>query len=101
MKYNKLVRDKIPQIIKENGETPIFHVALDEEYKTELHLKLAEEVQEFLQDENIEELADVLEVVYALAHLHGFSFEEIEKRRQQKAEKRGAFLERIILEETK
>ena len=100
MEYNKLIRDKIPEIIKEKGQTAITHIASDEEYWAKLKEKLSEEIQEFLKDENPEEIADVLEVIYAILNFKNISREEIEKIRQEKAEKRGGFKDKIILEET-
>lgn len=64
--FNKLVRDKIPQIIKDNGEFPIYKTLSDLEYKKELDLKLQEEVSEYLKDDNVEELADIAEVLEAI-----------------------------------
>ena len=78
--YNKLVRDKIPNIIKENGENPIFKILSEEEYKKELEKKLYEEYQEVLEAKGtnrIEELADMLEIIKALALLEGSSLEEV------------------------
>ena len=97
MKYNKLVRDKIPQIIKDKGQEVIFHVANKEEYKNE---KLKEEVEEFLKEPNSEELADVLEVIHAICSDLGISFGKLEKIRQEKVEKRGGFNNCIILDES-
>lgn len=101
MKYNKLVRDKIPEIIKDNGDVAVTHIASDEEYKQRLEAKLQEEVDEFLVDNNVEELADILEVVYALGDLFNVDRAELEKMRKEKEEKRGAFNDKIILDETK
>lgn len=101
MKYNKLIRDKIPEIIKSKGVVPITHIASSEEYQEKLRAKLQEEVNEFLEDSNEEELADILEVIYALCDLHNFDKDKIEEIRKEKAEKRGAFKEKIILDETK
>jgi len=79
MKYNKLVRDKIPEIIKDNGNIPITHIASNEEYKEKLKTKLKEEVNEFLEESNKEELADILEVIYAICDFYEIDKEELEK----------------------
>lgn len=100
MKHDKLVRDKIPEIILKNGDTPVTHIATDEEYNSQLKAKLTEETQEFLENPYLEELADILEVLYALCDHHKFSREELEKIRQQKCDTRGAFKNRIILDKT-
>jgi len=101
MIYNKLVRDNIPDIIKQSGETSVVHIAGDKEYGAKLKEKLEEEVGEFLKDDSKEELADILEVIYAICDLHKIDLQELESLRRSKAEKRGAFKKRIILEETK
>lgn len=101
MKYDKLVRDKIPEIIKNNGETPITHIASDEEYQQKLKAKLQEEVNEFLEDSSKEELADILEVIYALCDFYKIDKNELGQLRKDKAEKRGGFKNRIVLDETK
>lgn len=100
MKFNKLVRDRIPEIIIANGDTPITHIADDAEYRQALRTKLREEVDEFIESEDVKELADILEVVYAFANDLSVGIDEIESIRREKAEKRGAFHGRIILEET-
>jgi predicted house-cleaning noncanonical NTP pyrophosphatase (MazG superfamily) len=93
----KLVRDKIPQIIRANGAEPVVYVAGAQEYATRLRDKLTEEVGEFLaSDSDPEELADVLEVVYALAGLAGTDPRQLEKLRAAKADERGGFADRII-----
>lgn len=96
--HNKLVRDKIPEIIQKAGETPITRILSEEEYLTELDKKLHEECVEYQADKSIEELADVLEVAYAIAEARGWSVSELETVRKEKAEKRGAFERRIFLE---
>lgn len=101
MKYNKLVRDKIPEIIKADGQNPITHVANKKEYKQKLLEKLQEEVEEFLKDQNPEELADILEVIDAICEFENISFGELQKIKQQKVVDRGGFKKRIILEEIK
>ncbi|WP_353736241.1 nucleoside triphosphate pyrophosphohydrolase [Ruminococcus sp.] len=71
--HNKLVRDKIPEIIEKAGKTPVTHILSEEEYITELDRKLNEECSEYQADKNIEELADMLEVMYAIAEARGWS----------------------------
>ena len=104
MSYNKLVRDKIPEIIKNNNETPITRILSDEEYKVELEKKLLEEYQEVLKasgNERLEELADMLEVMIALASLDDATLEDIIKIADKKRNKRGGFKEKIFLESVK
>lgn len=99
--YNKLVRDKIPEIIKSNGEEPITRILSDEEYKVELEKKLNEEYQEVLNatgKDRIEELADMLEIMKYLARLEKATLEEVIAIAQEKSAKRGAFENKIFLE---
>ena len=98
-RYNKLVRDKIPEIITKSGKTCKTEILSDEEYIKMIDLKLDEELQEYHEDKNIEELADLIEVIYAAANARGFSIEELESVRQAKALERGAFKEKILLKE--
>ena len=97
--YNKLVRDKIPEIIENSGKKAITTVLNDEEYLTELDRKLNEECAEYQQDKSIEELADMLEVIYAITLARGYSVGELEQVRRDKAEKCGGFNDRIFLKE--
>lgn len=94
----KLVRDKIPQIIQVDGKSPIIRTLSEEDYIQELDKKLNEEVAEYQADKSIEEMADVLEVLYAICEARGHSLEELEKVRKEKSDKRGAFKERIYWE---
>lgn len=96
--YNKLVRDNIPEIMIQNGAKPITRNLNDEEYLLELNKKLLEETNEYLVDGNIEEIADIAEVILAILKVKNISLEELDKIRVQKANKRGAFDKRIFLE---
>ncbi len=95
--YNKLVRDKIPEIIKADGKSCEIEVLSEEEYLKALNLKLDEELAEYHKDQNVEELADLLEVIYACAKAAGFSEKELNELRNQKAEKRGGFGKKLFL----
>lgn len=101
--HNKLVRDQIPAIIKNAGKTFTSRILADNEYITEINRKMHEELAEYeaaeTKEETIEELADLLELIHAAAAVYGTSFEELEKVRTEKAEKRGGFEERIYLME--
>ena len=95
----KLVRDRIPQIIRATGSKPIIYTASPDEYRTRLRDKLSEEVTEFLAADDAqapEELADVLEVVRALADALGIDAGQLEKIRAAKASERGGFRHRIV-----
>lgn len=96
--YNKLVRDKIPGIIEADGKTCKTHILSDDEYLTALEAKLNEEVVEYQIDKNLEEMADVLEVLRAICVARGYSLEELEALRAKKADERGGFAEKIFLE---
>ena len=99
--YNKLVRDNIPEIIKSNGEEPIIRILNDVEYKKELETKLLEEYNEVLESsgkDRIEELADMLEIIKALAKLEDSNLDEVIKVSNEKVKKRGAFDKKIYLE---
>lgn len=99
--YKKLVRDRIPEIILSKGETPITRILSDAEYKEELEKKLHEEYLEVLEaagDSRIEELADMLEVMEALASVENKTLEDVLSVKAKKQEKRGAFKDKIYLE---
>lgn len=104
MKYNKLVRDKIPEIIRNNGEEPIIRILNDSQYKCELEKKLLEEYNEVIAasgKDRIEELADMLEVISALAIVEGENLDSVIEVKNQKVLKRGAFNDKIYLEGVK
>lgn len=99
MSYKKLVRDKIPEIIARNeGRSCNTRKLNDEEYLIELNKKIKEELNEYLESGQVEELADIEEVLRAILDSKGISYEEFEKVRLDKVAKRGAFKERIYLE---
>ena len=95
--YNKLVRDLIPEVIKNSGKECEIEIADKEQKEELLEAKLMEEVNEYLEDKNLEELADVMEVLFALAHNLGYSEEDLLNKRQEKLEERGGFKEGIVL----
>lgn len=95
--YNKLVRDKIPEIIRQNGDTPIIELLDDENYFSSLNQKLSEEVAEYMEDYSIEELADIVEVILSIVKYKGVSAEVFEQIRLEKRDKCGGFDSRIAL----
>ncbi|MEI5908048.1 nucleoside triphosphate pyrophosphohydrolase [Bacillus spongiae] len=99
--YNKLVRDKIPEIIEKSGKSYKKVILSQEDYVKELKKKSMEELQEYLEastnESSLEELADLLEVVHALADTHGATIDRVEELRKQKAEERGGFQEKVFL----
>ena len=95
--YNKLVRDLIPDIIEESGNECRTRILSDEEYLKMLDAKLDEELAEYHQDQNIEELADLLELIQSAAIARGYTLEELESVRAEKAKKRGGFEKKIFL----
>lgn len=97
--YNKLVRDKIPEIIEADNKKCNVKILSDEEYIKMIDAKLDEELTEYHKDQNLEELADLLEVLYAATKARGYSLEELENLRKEKSEKRGAFEKKILLKE--
>ena len=101
MQLGKLVRDRIPEIIKKKGKVAITHIALESEYWEKLKQKFKEEVEEYLKDENEEELADVLEIIEAIIELKKIDKNKLESTRKQKNKENGSFKARIILEEVK
>lgn len=99
--HDKLVRDRIPEIIRSHGEIPLISTADPTEYKSRLHQKLLEEVQEYLESESSEELADILEVIHSLTALQGVPREQLQHLQNKKRDERGGFEKRIVLKETR
>lgn len=97
--HNKLVRDKIPQIIEKDGKTCKTKILSNDEYKQNLNLKLHEEFKEYQESNDIEELADMVEVIHAILKVNNVSLEEFEKIRLNKRNKNGGFYDKIFLEE--
>ncbi|QSO55437.1 nucleoside triphosphate pyrophosphohydrolase [Alicyclobacillus curvatus] len=95
--YNKLVRDRIPDIIKQNGEQCVVRVLDDDEYLAMLNVKLGEELKEYLESGDVEELADLAEVMWAVVEAQGLSKEQFDEIRLTKREKRGGFKDRLLL----
>jgi predicted house-cleaning noncanonical NTP pyrophosphatase (MazG superfamily) len=97
--YQKLVRDRIPEIIESSGNNCVTEILSDEDYLQMLDAKLDEELAEYHADQNIEELADLMEVIRACAVARGYTIEELERVRSDKAAKRGGFEKKILLKE--
>lgn len=95
--YNKLVRDLIPQIIKQSGKQCEIEYIESKEIKLRLEEKLIEEFNEYLEDNNLEELADMMEVIFGLAHQLGYSDEVLLNKCHEKRNERGSFKEGIVL----
>jgi predicted house-cleaning noncanonical NTP pyrophosphatase (MazG superfamily) len=96
--HNKLVRDKIPEIIEDSRRRAVTRILPDEEYIAALETKLNEEVAEYQVDKNLEEMADVLEVIQAICVARGYTLEQLEEKQKEKAEERGSFSDKVYLE---
>jgi predicted house-cleaning noncanonical NTP pyrophosphatase (MazG superfamily) len=99
-KYNKLVRDKIPEYIRSKGGKPLYHTADEKEYWEKLKGKLLEEFEEFKEAESIEEFADLMEVIDAIADWKKFDKKDVEGVRNKKSQERGLFKDRIVLDKS-
>lgn len=97
--YNKLVRDRIPEIIEKSGKKAIIEILDDINYKQLLDDKLGEELQEYLNGDSVEELADLVEVINAILLYKDVSIQDFEALRLKKAAERGAFEKRLLLKE--
>ncbi len=99
--YNKLIRDNIPVILKQKGITVKIHIADDKEFTKKLLEKLNEEVTEYTQTQTIDEMADIFEVITTILEQKKWTIEQVIAIQQQKRQQKGAFTQKIILEETK
>lgn len=98
--YDKLVRDRIPEIIESSGNKCEIEVVSDEVALEYLYKKLNEEVSELLEDKNLDEIADVMEILFAIGAKYGYSEEDILDRRNEKKYVRGGFEDNLILKKT-
>ena len=99
MKYHKLVRDRIPEIIENQGKTCVTEVLSQAEYLEMLDLKLNEELAEYQESKSLEELADMLEVMESVVKARGYTWQQLTEIRDEKRQKRGGFENRILLKE--
>ncbi len=99
--YNKLVRDRIPEIIEADGKTCSTEILPDDRYLQMLDAKLTEELAEYQESKSLEELADLLEVMRAVVHARGWTWERLEQVRKEKADQRGGFEKKILLKEVR
>lgn len=95
--YNKLVRDRIPEIIEASGKKCAIEILSDADYLKMIDQKLDEELAEYHKDQNVEELADLMEVIRAAAAARGYTLDDLERVRAEKAAKRGGFDRKIML----
>ena len=95
--FNKLVRDRIPEIIEKNGQIAYTRILTDVKYKNALEEKLKEEVNEYISDNSIEELADILEVLDAIVQSSKYSWKEVMDAKASKREQKGGFGKRVFL----
>lgn len=98
--YDKLVRDRIPEIIESSGNKCEIEVVSDDVALEYLYKKLNEEVSELLEDKNLDEIADVMEVLFAIGSKYGYSEENVLGRRNEKKDVRGGFEDNLILKKT-
>lgn len=101
IRYHKLVRDRIPEIIEKSGRICLWTALSDDEYLEMIDQKLNEELAEYQQSKSMEELADLLEVIHAAAAARGSSIEEVERIRLEKRAERGGFEEKKLLIEVR
>ena len=99
IQYNKLVRDRIPEIIEASGKKPIYDFLENDRYLEFLNKKLIEELNEYLQSGAVEELADMGEVMHAILEYKGVDIQEFQRIRTEKKEKSGGFSKKILLKE--
>ena len=97
--YNKLVRDRIPEIIESDGRKCTTEILSDDRWLQMLDAKLDEELAEYQESKSLEELSDLLEVMRAVVKARGWSWEQLEQVRQEKAAQRGGFEKKILLKE--
>ncbi|HYE82311.1 MAG TPA: nucleoside triphosphate pyrophosphohydrolase [Clostridia bacterium] len=98
-KYDKLIRDKIPEIIESKGNKAVIEISDNEKLKEYLNNKLVEELEEYQESGSVEELADIVEVIYAILDYNNISIEQFERLRNVKSSERGAFKKGLILKE--
>ena len=97
--YNKLVRDKIPEEInREPGRKSTYKILDNKEYLEELNKKVLEEANEFIEENSIEELGDLMEVLNAIMKLKNYKPENLNKIMKSKSDKKGSFNDKIYLE---
>ncbi|MBR6953998.1 MAG: nucleoside triphosphate pyrophosphohydrolase [Clostridia bacterium] len=101
LRYNKLVRDKIPDVIRQAGKEPVTDILSNESMAAALDRKLQEEVQEYLESASVEEMADILEVLHGIAYHRGISWDEVEAARIHKRDERGGFEKGVRLLEVR
>ena len=98
--YNKAIRDKIPEIIKNSGNDCNVKKLSDSEFLAKLEEKLAEELKEYQESKSVEELVDILEIIYRISELKGTTNTQLEELREKKSQERGGFKDNLFLIDT-
>jgi predicted house-cleaning noncanonical NTP pyrophosphatase (MazG superfamily) len=100
MRYHKLVRDQVPAELRQQHLRPVVQVLTDDQYRLALNKRLQADASGHLKDKSLEELSDIVEIIYAIAALRGATPDQLEALRQRKAHQKGGYTQHYFLIET-